>query len=284
MNYEKINLADYDLRGEGGTAQTYYSKDGQRLAKLFFNQIGADTAIREFHIAQAVHRMGIPTPRPIRLITDGQRIGTELELFAPVGKRSFARIMSEEPDQVEPLSREFAQRARQLHQTPADTSILPSMKSLIRHWIDRCPEIPADILDLMERTLDETPDQATCLHGDLHVGNIISDGQHRMWIDVGDFSYGIPEWDNCMLYVMGNIMSEERCQNLFHFSSDTMHQHWLYFLREYYSLASPEAYRDMEPLMRRLAATKLFFVATKNSNGAPVSEGLANIIRKIAEI
>lgn len=281
QNYETIDLADYDLRGEGSTAQTYYSKDGQRLAKLFFNQLGADTATREFHISQTVHRMGIPTPRPIRLITDGKRIGTEFELFAPMNKRSFARIFSEEPDQVEPLSREFARRARQLHQTPADTSILPSMKSLIRYWIDRCPQIPADILDLMLQTLDETPDQATCLHGDLHAGNIITDGVRRVWIDVGDFAYGVPEWDNCMIYVIASTMSEERCRHLFHVGSETMRRHWQYFVSEYYGLTTPQEFHDKALSMRRLAATKQFFVATKSNNGAPVSEELAKLIRRI---
>ena len=283
-SYERINLADYELRGEGSTAQAYYSKDGQRLAKLFFNQLGADTATREFHTAQAVHRMGIDTPCPIRLITDGQRIGTEFELFAPNYKRSFARLMSEKPDQVEPLSREFAQRARRLHQTPADTDCLPSMKSLVRYWIDRCPQIPADILDMMEQTLDDTPDQTTCLHGDLHAGNIITDGQRRVWIDVGDFAYGVPEWDNGMIYATGITMSDERCQELFHFSLETMHRHWQCFLSEYYGLTTPEACRDKELSMRRIAATKFFFTTTKHNDGAPVSEELANQIRMIAGI
>lgn len=281
QNYERINLADYDLRGEGSTAQTYYSKDGQRLAKLFYNQLGADSATREFHIAQAVHHMGIDTPCPVRLITDGERIGTEFKMFALVGKRSFARIVSEEPDLVEPISREFAQRARKLHQTPADTTILPSMKSLVKNWIDRCQQIPSDILDQLIKTLDETPDQTTCLHGDLHMGNIITDGEQRMWIDVGDFAYGVPEWDNCILYYMGNFISEERCQHLFHFSSDIMHHHWQYFVNEYYGLKTPQEFHDLEQSMRRIAAAKLFYIETKNNNGAPVSEHLANTIRKL---
>ena len=282
MNYETINLSDYDLRGEGSTAQTYHSKDGQRLAKLYFNQLGADTATREFLVSQAVHRMGIPTPYPIRLITDGKRIGTEFELFAPNSKRSFARIISDEPDQVEPLSREFAQRARQLHQIAADTSALPSMKGLVKYWIDRCPQIPADILDLLMQTLDETPDQTTCLHGDLHLGNIITDGQRRVWIDMGDFSYGVPEWDNCMIYVMANVMSDERCLELYHFGRETMHRHWYYFLSEYYGLTTPEECHEKEQSLRRMAATKQFFVTTKYSDGAPVSDDLAAMIRRIA--
>ena len=282
MEYELINLADYDLRGEGGTAQTYYSKDSKRLAKLFFNRLGADTATREFKIAQIVHDMGIPTPRPIRLITDGERIGTEFELFAPVGKRSFARIFSEDPDQVEPLSREFAQLTRQLHQTPADTTRLPSMKSLVRYWIDRCPQIPDDMLNIMNQTLEETPDQPTCLHGDLHVGNIITDGVRRVWIDVGDFSYGVPEWDICMMYFMCNLMSNERCVHLFHVGTDVLRRHWQYFVREYYGFTTQQACDEKEQSLRRLTATKLFFQSSKYNNGAPVGDRLAELFRQIA--
>lgn len=267
MNFETINLSDYELRGEGSTAQTYYSKDGQRLAKLYFTKPGAEAATSEFRIAQVVHSMGIPTPLPIRLITDGVRIGTEFELFAPVGKRSFARIFSEEPDQIEPLSREFAQRARQLHQTPADTDRLPSMKSLVHQWIDHCRQIPADYLDVVTQTLDETPDQTTCLHGDLHVGNLITDGQRRVWIDVGDFSYGVPEWDNCMIYYMGHYMPEERCRLLYHVGTDVMRRHWQYFASEYYGQLTPQELHAKEEQMRRMSVTKILFRLSKYHDG-----------------
>ena len=91
---EKINLDDYIQTGEGGTALTYNHKDGKTLAKLFMPSMAADNAVREFRINQVVYESGLPTPKPIRLITDGTRFGAEYELIHP--KRSFTRIISQD--------------------------------------------------------------------------------------------------------------------------------------------------------------------------------------------
>ena len=75
--YDTIELKDYIQSGEGGTAITYTHKDGKTLAKLFMPGMAAETAEREFHISEAVYASGLPTPRPIRLVTDGLRCGAE---------------------------------------------------------------------------------------------------------------------------------------------------------------------------------------------------------------
>lgn len=113
---QRIDLNDYVQTGEGGTALTYNHKDGKTLAKLFMSSIAADNAAREFRINQVVYESGLPTPKPIRLISDGERFGAEYELISP--KRSFTRIISQEPDQLVPLSERFAWLARQIHETP----------------------------------------------------------------------------------------------------------------------------------------------------------------------
>ena len=86
--YEHINLEDYFQSGEGGTALTYGHKHGKTLAKLFTPGMGAESAEREFLVSKTVYEMGIPTPEPIRLVTDGTRFGAEYELIQD--KRSAA--------------------------------------------------------------------------------------------------------------------------------------------------------------------------------------------------
>ena len=74
---QTINLSDYTQTGEGGTAITYTKKDEQSLAKLYKNGFEADRAKAEFLTARAVYDLGIPSPKPYRLITDGERSGAE---------------------------------------------------------------------------------------------------------------------------------------------------------------------------------------------------------------
>ncbi len=268
---QRINLDDYIQTGEGGTALTYNHKDGKTLAKLFMSSVAADNAAREFHINQVVYESGLPTPKPIRLITDGERFGAEYELISP--KRSFTRIISQEPDQLVPLSERFARLARKIHETPADTKRLPDTKELVGEWIDKFENLPDAYKERFHRFLDTVPSTPTCLHGDLHIGNIITDGQRDLWIDVGDFAYGVPQWDLCMMYFSSHFLSPDRADNIFHLDNDSLKAHWNAFAPVYYGTDSKEV---LEAEVRKLypfIATKLAFIVSKIRDGkAPVSE------------
>ena len=277
MEYQKINLDNYVQTGEGGTALTYSNKAGNTLVKLFSPGMGAENAAREFLVNQVVYRLGIPTPAPLRLVTDGERYGAEYELIPE--KRSFTRIISEEPEQLEPLSICFARLARELHQTPADTAILPDMRELVRYHISRFEGLPQDLKDRLLARLDSIPASAVCLHGDLHIGNIITDGTRDLWIDVGDFAYGCPEWDLGMMYYADHFMSEERAQSIFHVGMDTLKKHWALFAREYWSGEPAAEIAAHEKTLYPFIALKITFLVSKLHDGrGSVSEPLLNMI------
>ena len=277
MTYEPINLDDYIQTGEGGTAITYNHRNGRTLAKLFTPGYAAETARREFLVNRMVYDMGVPTPEPIRLITDGTRYGAEYELI--VGKRSFTRIISQEPGQLEPLSLLFARLSRELHATKADTARLPDMRSLVRDAVVRFESLPQNLKALLLDALDALPSADTCLHGDLHIGNIITDGKRNLWIDVGDFAYGRPEWDLAMMYYAEKHISEERAQSIFHLGLDTLAKHWDVFSKAYWNTENPE---ELEAHIKELApyiALKLTYVVCKLHDGkGPVREGLLKLI------
>lgn len=277
MEYQKINLDNYVQTGEGGTALTYSNKDGRTLAKLFSPGYAVQSAEREFLVNQVVYRLGVPTPEPLRLVTDGERYGAEYELIPE--KRSFTRIISEEPEQLEPLSIRFARLARELHQTPADTAILPDMRELVRYHISRFEGLPQDLKDRLLARLDSIPASAVCLHGDLHIGNIITDGTRDLWIDVGDFAYGCPEWDLGMMYYADHFMSEERAQSIFHVGMDTLKKHWALFAREYWSGEPAAEIAAHEKTLYPFIALKITFLVSKLHDGkGSVSEPLLNMI------
>ena len=130
--YETIDLNDYVQTGEGGTSLTYTHNTRHTMAKLFNLANEAEMAEREFQTARAVFEMGIPTPEPLRLVTDGLRLGVEYELIS--NKRSFTRIISQEPERLEEISLTFARMARELHAKKADTSRFMSVKERLRRF------------------------------------------------------------------------------------------------------------------------------------------------------
>ncbi len=231
MEYELIKLEDYIRTGEGGTAVSYTHKTRPALAKLYNPGFEADRAEAEFLTARTVFELGIPTPEPYRLVTDGERYGAEYELIP--GKRSFTRIIADQPERLEEMSLEFARQARKIHSTPADTSRVRSYKDAIRRFYEEKDLVPEEYKRRALAFLGTVPDTATCLHGDLHIGNIITDGRRTLWIDVGEFSYGLPEWDLGLLWSMTRNMDKEKTDNLFHVTPETLLAHWDIFIAAY---------------------------------------------------
>ena len=237
-SYQKIELSDYTRSGEGGTAVSYTHKTRNTLAKLYNPGFEADRAKAEFHTARAVFEMGIPTPEPYRLVTDGERYGAEYELIK--GKRSFTRIISEEPERLQEISLTFAEWARRLHATPVPPGRLRSYKEVLIQFYKEKTLVPEAYKQKALAFLETVPDAPTCLHGDLQIGNIITDRDRTLWIDVGEFSHGTPEWDISIMWIMGVRMGEERANSLFHLTSEQMREHWNFFLPAYLGTSDPQ--------------------------------------------
>ena len=277
MNEEiqRINLDDYIQTGEGGTALTYTHKDGLSLAKLYNPGFEADRAKAEFLTARAVFELGIPSPEPFRLITDGQRSGAEYELIK--NKRSYTRIISQEPERLEEISLKFARMAKELHAKQADTTRLQSYKQRIANFYHEKDMVPEDYKQRVLQFLDTVPDTPRCLHGDLHIGNIITDGQRDLWIDLGEFAYGVPEWDLALLWTMCHNMPGDRVEHIFHITHDTMMAHWDIFFPAYLGTSDPQAIHQATQHLLPYYAAKVPYIFHMVFNRPMPDAALQNI-------
>lgn len=277
MNEEiqRINLDDYIQTGEGGTALTYTHKDGLSLAKLYNPGFEADRAKAEFLTTRAVFELGIPSPEPFRLITDGQRSGAEYELIK--NKRSYTRIISQEPERLEEISLKFARMAKELHAKQADTTRLQSYKQRIANFYHEKDMVPEDYKQRVLQFLDTVPDTPRCLHGDLHIGNIITDGQRDLWIDLGEFAYGVPEWDLALLWTMCHNMPGDRVEHIFHITHDTMMAHWDIFFPAYLGTSDPQAIHEATQHLLPYYAAKVPYIFHMVFNRPMPNAALQNI-------
>ena len=238
--YKQIDLNDYVQTGEGGTSLTYTHQTRHTMAKLFNLVNEAELAEKEFLTARAVFEMGIPTPEPLRLVTDGERRGVEYELIS--NKRSFTRIISQEPERLEEISQTFARMTRELHAIKADTSRFMSVKERLRRFYQEKGDLVTE--EYKEHALnfiDQSPDADTCLHGDLHIGNIITDERRNLWIDLGQFSYGEPEWDLGWMWTICNQIDGQRSDFILHLTPETLKVHWNIFIAAYLGTNDREA-------------------------------------------
>lgn len=242
MDIKQIDLRDYRKSGEGATGESYDSlADKNVMVKLFNKDIPLDPIFKEQEVAKKVYEMGVPSPKPGEMVTDGNRIGIKFRRI--VGKRSFSRMLADEPERTEEFSRLFARETKALHSMECPEGWFPDQAVIIRDAVEKCPLYTAEEKQYLFHLLDEMPKAKTAVHGDYHIGNVIctlpkgaplSAPYETYFIDLGFFSQGHPIYDVAGL--MGNIYytSGDYIPRELHISVEQAAQVFHFFLDEYF--------------------------------------------------
>ena len=238
--------------GEGCTAESYYTKDGDAIIKIYGDFVKTEEIEKEKRYATSALLSGISTPICGDIVKIGHQKGIIFERVK--SKISFAKKFAEHPEEVDAIAKDFASLAKSLHATPCDTSIFPDAKKLYHHYIDSLQGFTEEELAALHRFIEERPEHTTCLHGDFHTGNavIAEDGQ-KLWIDMGGFSYGDPLFDIGTLYYVthGQFSNSKRAEELFHTSNENLYAFYQAFIKHYFDNKSEE---ELEPLLLPYAA------------------------------
>lgn len=274
----KININDYIKTGEGATAESFETpSDSNILIKLYHPGFDKDVIIKELDVARKVYALGIPSPEPGELVTDGNRLG--LRYRKVVGKRSFARAISQEPERIPEFVHEFADYAKKLHSVECPNGMFPNAKELFLTYLEasKCAD-DVEKSKVKDFIINKIPNCNAALHGDLHYGNLLTTlpqgapmtTPHEIYfIDLSAFSYGSPLFDIAMTYNIGNLSDEAFLLHDMHYGKEISKKTWDYFVQEYFFGpeelgkkwfgASATRY-DIEEELKFYAMIKLFFV------------------------
>ena len=244
----KIDLNDYVRTGEGANGDSYNHKtDSSIMLKMYFRNFEA--ARLELEVAQKVYAMGIPTPEPGDLVTDGERLGIRFRRIE--GKKSYSRACGDNPEMAPEYGREFARMCKKLHATHVDTSQFESVKDRLYKMLADNPDFTPEQKQKIHDYIAAAPETDTAIHGDLQFGNAIfteKDGVRTPYfIDLGDFCYGYPMFDIGMVYLCCCLNDESWTMEVNHMSNATAARFWDGFAEEYFG---PDA--DMEAVMREV--------------------------------
>ena len=241
MKPTKIDLSLYEKSGEGANGASYNNiNDPTEMIKLYFDSYPYSSIEEEVIAAKKVYDLGIPSPKPGELITDGKRFG--IRFFRILNKRSFARAVSQEPARCEEYAREFAKMCKKLHSVHCPASEIINVKDQYKGFLANDKAFTADEKDKIAAFIDAMPDADTALHGDMHFGNAVtnlpqgapmSDPHDNFFIDLGAFAMGTPIMDIAMLALCCLHDDDEFLFENFHFKKDIALKFWNYFADEY---------------------------------------------------
>lgn len=252
-----IKLNDYEQSGSGALGESYISKnDTDILLKLYSRereQMGYD----EYERACKVYRIGVPCPVPGELVrTEEGLLGIQFHRI--IGKKSYARALSEHPEHLEEYAARFAEECKKLHAIRPEPGLFPTAKEQCLSHIRLDKFLSDEERADLERYVNNLPDADTALHGDLHYGNIIftEDGQ-QYFIDLGDFCTGTPLFDLAIVYRQTCRMSETFIKDNYHIDAATAKSFWHAFVPQYFGSGTnlEEVETMLEPynLLRSLA-------------------------------
>ena len=270
MQAKHIVLSDWTKFGEGGFGESYnHVSNPDIMLKLYIANRPQELAVQEYERAAAVCAMGITTPRPLELVEYEGRSGIVFERLKE--KKSFSRLVADDPEHLEEYIAEFAGAAREFHLTPCDKDNFASQKDLIYKAIENCSLMPAEHKAAFLKAVSELPDADTCLHGDFHIGNAVRSQGRTYFIDLGDFAYGDPRLDIAEFKLPVFLMNEERTQEIFHMSKDLLVRCWKTFLKHYYGAQSDEEIQALDNSLNHFLAVNIAFMSTKVSSTSYLS-------------
>lgn len=243
MDAAYIDLNDYVLSGEGANGQSYNCLgDSSLMVKLYNPGYDRKAIIEELERARKVFALGVPSPEPGELVTDGSRLGISFERIPD--KRSFSRAIADEPERAEELSREFACECKKIHAIECPEGMFSDARSSFLKMLDANGFIGDEAVGAIRNFIaNKIPDCRTVLHGDMHVGNVLTtlakghpvSEKHKIYfIDLGYFERGYPLLDIGMMDSICNWSDDSFLEHDFHFSRPVAHRVWDAFIKEYF--------------------------------------------------
>ena len=234
MNETRINLNDYESSGAGALGESYISKSNPNILLKLYSREREQMGYDEYERARKVYQIGVPCPAPGELVrTEEGLLGIQFHRI--VGKKSYARALSEHPERLEAYAARFAEECKKLHAIRPEPGLFPTAKEQCLMHLRLNKFLSDEEKAGLERYVGNLPDADTALHGDLHYGNIIftEDGK-QYFIDLGDFCTGSPLFDLAIIYRQTCKMTEAFIKENYHIDAATAKAFWHAFVPQYF--------------------------------------------------
>ena len=246
--------------GDGYTAVTYFTNDGDAMIKLYYEFVNDDELLKEKCCSVQAFRLGVPTPLSGDIINVNGKKGLIFERIKT--KVSFARALADDYSRLDELAKDFAELSKYLHSLKTDKDVFSNVKNIYNYYVDEFENLEDKEKDAIKHFIDNVPDTDTCLHGDFHFGNaIITEDNQKLFIDMADFCYGNPLFDLGTMYFVTHNDRDDHCERLFHSPNKVLKEFYEHFIKYYYPNKTIE---EVDEMLKPFAALTVIHFAHKS--------------------
>ena len=188
----EISIDHCEQIGKGGTG-TIYKIEGDMIIKVYNAGTSLDVVNAERECARNAFVSGVPTAIPFEVVKVGDCYGTLFEFIHAV---SLGKAFQLYPERFDELIDKYVALIRKLQNIESTDGKFKNIKTIQHERLESLRgQLGDERVDLIEELNDAMPDGKTLIHGDLHTGNIMLQGDELVVIDMADFAVGPKGYD-----------------------------------------------------------------------------------------
>lgn len=181
----------------GGNGKIYnFTRD--EVLKIYYDSVSDERVENGMVNAKKAFNKGLPVVIPFAMVETDQGKGV---IYEKVTGKSLAEEMHTNPKYFKKGALGLINLCKQLGSTEFEPGELSSIRETYINGLDPIKKLlPPHYVDAYNIAVECIPETYTAVHGDLHAGNVMIEGNELLLIDVDDFGCGHPIWDACSFY------------------------------------------------------------------------------------
>lgn len=194
--YRTFDVTGAELIGEGANGKVYRITN-DLIIKVYKSATSLEDIKRERELSRTAFVLGIPTAIPFDVVKVGDTYGSVFEM---INAKSLAELLRDDPSKVDYVAEKTVSLAKTLHTTEVPDNIAPQSETT-RSWLREAQAVfDEEHFAKLKSLIEAIPETGTMLHGDLHIKNIMQQGDDALLIDMDTLCSGHPIYELAFIY------------------------------------------------------------------------------------
>ena len=202
----ELSVEGCEIVGSGEVG-TVYRIDEDTIVKVYKLPDSIPLIENEQKRAKQAFLKGIPTAISYDVVRVGEQYGSVFEM---VKASTYNEVLRSAPERKEEIVRHYADFLRRVHAVEMEPGELPDAREIYRGYLsDLRKLIPEPLYARLRALFEAMPENLHAIHGDIHMKNVMLDGDQPLLIDMDGLSVGDPVFDLQGVFVTYQLFGED---------------------------------------------------------------------------